>query len=96
MQKVFLYLYPIKEFMNFFQFRNDKLYDELNIPRTLPILNETIDKRYRKNGYQIIYALYPDRELYGIEKRDDDKIIYTDITFDEASTIDERGNEKTT
>lgn len=94
MQKVFLYLYPIKEFMKFFQFRNDKLYDELNIPRPLPILNEAIDKRYRKNGYQIIYALYPDRELYGIEKHDDDKIIYTDITFDEASAIDERGNEK--
>lgn len=94
MKKVFLYLYPIKEFVKFFQFRNDKAYDELNLPRPLPILNETIDKRYRSKGYEIVYALYPDKELFGLEIHNEDKIIYTDITFDEASAIDESGNEK--
>lgn len=94
MKKVFLYLYPIKEFTNMFLFHNDKLYDEWNIDRPLPILNETIDKRYREKGYQIVFALYPDRELYGIEQKNGDKIIYTDIPFSEASAYDEKGNEK--
>ena len=79
MQKVFLYLYPIKEFTNMFLFHDDKSYDEWNVPRPLPILNDTMDKRYREKGYQVAFALYPDRELYGIEQKDRDKIIYTDI-----------------
>ena len=94
MQKVFLYLYPIKEFTNMFLFHDDKLYDEWNVPRPLPILNATIDKRYREKGYQVVFALYLDRELYGIEQKDRDKIIYTDIPFSEASAYDENGNEK--
>ena len=94
MQKVFLYLYPIKEFTNMFLFHDDKLYDKWNVPRPLTILNSTIDKRYREKGYQVVFALYPDRELYGIEQKDRDKIIYTDIPFSEASAYDENGNEK--
>lgn len=94
MKKVFLYLYPIKEFTNMFLFHDDRLYDEWNVPRPLPILNETIDKRYRNKGYQVVFALYPDRELYGIEQKYGDKIIYTDIPFSEASAYDESGNEK--
>ena len=94
MRKVFLYLYPIKEFTNMFLFHNDRLYDEWHVDRPLPILNETINRRYRKKGYQIVFALYPDRDLYGIEQRDDDKIIYTDILFSEASAYDENGSEK--
>ncbi len=94
MKKVFLYLYPIKEFTNMFLFHDDKLYDEWNVPRPLPILNATIDKRYRQKGYQVVFALYPDRELYGIEPQNGDKIIYTDIPFSEASAYDENGNKK--
>ncbi len=94
MRKIFLYLYPIKEFTNMFLFHDDRLYDEWNIDRPLPILNETINRRYREKGYQIVFALYPDRNLYGIEQRNGDKIIYTDIPFSEASAYDENGNEK--
>lgn len=94
MHRVFLYLYPIKEYTDMFLFHEDKLYDEWNIDRPLPILNSTINKRYREKGYQIVFALYPDRELYGIEKKENDKIVYTDITFDEASAYDENGKEK--
>ena len=94
MRKVFLYLYPIKEYTEMFLFHNDKLYDEWNVERPLPILNSTINKRYREKGYEIVYALYPDKELYGIEKFEDDKIIYTDIQFSEASGYDEKGNIK--
>lgn len=92
--KVFLYLYPIEEYMRMFMFYNDKMYDTEGIERPLPILNETIDKRYRKNGYQIVYALYPDKKMFGIEKQENDKIIYTDISFSQASAIDEKGNIK--
>ncbi len=94
MKKVFLYLYPIKEFTDMFLLSDDKLYDEWDIERPLPILNETIDRRYRQKGYQIIYVLYPDKELYGIQKKEEDKIIYTDISFVEATIYDEDGNEK--
>jgi len=94
MRKVFLYLYPIEEFTKMFLLRDDRLYDEYEIERPLPILNDTIHRRYREKGYQVVFALYPDRELYGIQKMDEDLIIYTDISFSEASIYDENGNEK--
>lgn len=94
MQRVFLYLYPIKEYTEMFLLPEDKLYDEWNIDRPLPILNSTINKRYREKGYQIIFALFPDRELYGIEKKTNDKIIFTDITYDETSTYDRYPSEE--
>lgn len=94
MKRVFLYLYPIQEYIKFFMFRKDSYYDEMNIKRPLPILNETIDKRYRNLGYEIVYAIYPDKEIFGIDIKDTDRIIYTDVTFEEASAIDSKGNEK--
>lgn len=94
MKKIFLYLYPIKEYTSMFVFHNDKLYDQWNVKRPLPILNECIQKRYRDNGYQVVYALYPDKDIFGIVPKDEDKIIYTDILFSENSAIDENGKEK--
>lgn len=94
MKKIFLYLYPIKEYTEMFLFHDDKLYDEWNIKRPLPILNECIQKRYRDNGYQVIFALYPDKDIYGINTKPEDRIIYTDISFSETSTIDENKNIK--
>ena len=94
MNKVFLYLYPIEEYTRMFMFHNDQLYDEWKIERPLPVLNDTINKRYREKGYKIVFALYPDKELYGVEKCSDDRIIYTEIPFSEASAIDENGREK--
>lgn len=80
MNKVFLYLYPIEEFTKVFNLGNE-YYDEIGIRRPLDVLNETIQKRYRDNGYQIVYAIYPDKEIYGILPQSNDKIVYTDITF---------------
>lgn len=94
MKKVFLYLYPIEEYTKMFLFSNDVLYDEWNVKRPLPILNECIQKRYRDKGYQVIFALYPDKEMFGIEQKEEDKIIYTDILFAENSAIDENGKDK--
>ena len=94
MKKVFLYLYPIKEYTEMFLFHDDKLYDELNVKRPLPILNECIQKRYRENGYQIVFVLYPDRKVFGINVKQEDKIIYTDVLFSETSAIDETGEIK--
>ena len=94
MKKVFLYLYPIEEFTKMFLFNDDRLYDKWGVEGPLSILNETIKRRYREKGYQIVYALYPDKQLYGIKPDETDKIIYTDITFTEASEYDEKGNTK--
>lgn len=94
MRKVFLYLYPIKEYANMFLFHDDNLYDKWNVKRPLPILNKCIQKRYRDNGYQVVFALYPDKEIFGIIPKERDKIIYTDILFSENSAIDENGQEK--
>ena len=94
MRKVFLYLYPIKEYPKTFTFCDDDTYKRLDIENPFPILNETIDKRYREKGYEIYYALYPDKEIYGIDIKDTDKIIHTNISFSEASAIDENGNRK--
>ena len=83
MQKVFLYLYPIEEYTKVFE--NDN---------SLAVLNECIQKRYREKGYQVIFALYPDKNLYGIIPQSNDRIIYTDIIFKEASRYNEDGTEK--
>ena len=94
LKKVFLYLYPIKEYISMFLYHDDKLYDKWNVKRPLPILNECIQKRYRDNGYQVVYALYPDKDIFGIVPKEEDKIIYTDILFSENSAVDENGKEK--
>lgn len=90
MNKVFLYLYPIKEFVGQFILYgytdDDKLdyYEQYQRREPLEVLNEAIDKRYRQNGYKIVYATYPDKEIYGIDLKDTDKIIKTDINFSEV------------
>ncbi len=94
MNKVFLYLYPIEEYTKMFLFDNDELYDKMNIKCPLPILNECIQKRYRDKGYQVVFALYPDKNIFGITPKSQDIIIYTDVTFDEASECYSDGNQK--
>ncbi len=94
MNKIFLYLYPIEEYTKMFLFPDDKLYDEWNIKRPLPILNECIQKRYRDKGYQVVFALYPDKNIFGIIPKEQDKIIYTDILFSDNSAIDKYGKTK--
>lgn len=94
MKKVFLYLYPIKEYTSMFLFHDDKLYDEWNVKKPLPVLNECIQKWYRDNGYQVVYVLYPDKDIFGIIPKEEDRIIYTDILFSENSAVDENGKEK--
>ena len=85
MNKVFLYLYPIEEYTKMFLLHIDELYDKWHIKRPLPILNECIEKRYRDKGYKVVFALYPDKNIYGIIPKKEDKIILTDITFAEAT-----------
>ncbi len=94
MKKVFLYLYPIEEYTKMFLFTDDKLYDDWNIKRPLPVLNECIQKRYRDKGYQVVFALYPDKEIFGIIPKKEDRVIYTDILFSENSAVDVNGNTK--
>ncbi len=78
MNKVFLYLYPIAEYTKMFLL-HDTEYDE----SPLVVLNECIQKRYRDKGFQVVYVLYPDTDIYGINPQIEDKIIYTDVAFNE-------------
>lgn len=94
MRKVFLYLYPIEEYFEMFLFYSDEHYNEFGVKRPLPILNETITKRYRDKGYEVMFALYPDKELFGIDLYENDKIIYTDVRFRDASGYYPDGKEK--
>lgn len=53
----------------------------MKIENPYKVLNECIQKRYREKGYQIVYAIYPDKNIYGINPLQTDKIIYTDVSF---------------
>lgn len=94
MKKIFLYLFPIKEYTSFFSFHDDALYDKWHVERPLPIIDECIQKRYREKGYEIVFVTYLDRDVFGITSKANDTIIKTDITFDENSAIDSKGNKK--
>lgn len=85
MNRIFLYLYPIKEFSSIF-FLGNEYYDTNNFKRPFDVLNEAIEKRYREKGFKVIYVLYPDKEIFGIIPKKDDEIIFTDITFKEATS----------
>ena len=71
MNKVFLYLYPIEEYSNVFNFE-DEYYDKNNIRRPFEVLNETIQRRYRDNGFKVVFALYPDKKIFGILPKQED------------------------
>ena len=84
MKKIFLYLYPIEEYNHSFEFSEEYL-QQNGRENPYKVLNECIQKRYRDKDYQIVYAIYPDKSLYGINLLPTDKIIYTDVTFEQAN-----------
>ena len=94
MSKIFLYLYPIKKYSKVF-YLDDEYYDKNNIKRPFDILNEAIQKRYRDNGFQVVFALYPDKKTFGIVQKQEDKVIYTDVPFTKASGYNLDGSRKT-
>ena len=94
MRKVFLYLYPIWEYYKSNIFQNDSTYDVMERERPFPILNKAIDLRYRQNGYEIYYLLYSDMELYGIDVKLGDKVIYSDIGFEDSTPYNSDGSPK--
>lgn len=93
MKKIFLYLFPIKEYTSFFLLE-DNYYDKWHITRPLSIIDECIQKRYRDLGYEIAFVTYQDRDVFGITLDNKDIIIKTDITFDQNSAYDTKGNKK--
>ena len=93
MKKIFLYLYPIQEYNHSFEFSEEYL-NEIGRENPYKVLNECIQRRYREKGYQIIYAIYPDKNIYGINPLPTDKIVYTDVTFEQASGYNKDGSEK--
>lgn len=93
MDKVFLYLYPIEEYNRVF-LHSDEFYNQMNRDKPFSILDECIQKRYREHGYQIVYVLYSDKEMFGVSLVPGDKKIYTDISFEEASGYNKDGSKK--
>lgn len=93
MKKVFLYLYPIWEYNRMFESSKDYLV-ELGRENPYIILNECIQKRYRDKGYQVVYVIYPHKKIYGINPLPEDGIVYTDVTFEQASGYNQDGSEK--
>lgn len=84
MNKIFLYLYPIYEFQKSFT-HNDEYYKSNNLPNPFLVLNQSIQERYRAKEYRVVYVLYPNKNIYGIIPHQKDRIIYTDITFEQAT-----------
>ena len=93
MKKIFLYLYPIQEYNRSFEI-SDVILEQLGRENPYKVLNECIQKRYRDKGYKIVYALYPDKSIYGINSLPGDQIIYTDVTFKQASGYNGDGSKK--
>lgn len=79
----FLYLYPIKKFYKPF-YNNEEEY---------LLLRQCINKIYRENGYEIVYAMYPDKEAVDKIFDKKDKVILTDVKFSELKEIDQTDNE---
>ena len=94
MRKVFLYLYQIKEYTEMFLCSDVQFYAKMGMKRPLVVLNDCIQQRYRSNGYEIFFATYPDRDVYGMSPKGNDRLIFTDVSFEEASAIDSKGNVK--
>ena len=93
MKKIFLYLYPIQEYNRSFELSEEYL-QQTKRENPYKVLNECIQKRYREKGYQIVYAIYPDKNIYGIFPLPTDKIIYTDVTFEQVSGYNQGGSKK--
>ena len=75
--KKLLFLHPVEEYMEFLWRHNPETYD---------ILNKAIDERYRQKGYQIIYVTFKNKPIFGVKIDNNDRIIETDITFEEHTT----------
>lgn len=85
LKKIFLCLYPVREFC----YDYDCLLDEDEFDHCYKVLNECIEKRYRENGYQVVFAMYPEKNIFGVIPDATDKIITTDVSFEEATKKDE-------
>jgi len=75
--KKMLFLYPIEEYMNSVFKDKLEMYDALN---------KTIDERYRKNGYQVVYTTFKGKSVFGVNVSENDEIIEADLTFEEHTT----------
>lgn len=85
MKKIFLYLYPVREFC----YDYDHLLDDNKFDNCYKVLNECIEKRYREKGYQVVFAMYPEKNMFGVIPKATDKMIITDVSFEEATREDE-------
>ena len=88
-KKIFLYLYPIEEYTKAIL----HFCGGLDAKELLSIMDECIQKRYRDKGYEVVFVLYPDKELFGLTKKEQDRVILTDVDFTTAHTNIEKEKE---
>lgn len=94
MKKVFLFLYPIEEFFDT-SFISEEFCRRRGYRDPISTLNECIQRRYRDKGYEVVFATYPDKYIKNVEvKKGEDKIIFTDVSFKEATGYYEDGSKK--
>lgn len=93
MKKVFLYLYPLEEYNRIFLLPRDYC-EEVHKEYPLDVLNECLLTRYRDKGYEVVIAMYPDKQMFGLDENSYDRVILTDVTFKEASGYNSDGSEK--
>ncbi|NLL45158.1 MAG: hypothetical protein GX247_05810 [Mollicutes bacterium] len=55
-------------------------------PQVYSLLNETIDERYRKKGYQIVFLTFKNKPVFGVNVTNNDMVIESNITFEEHIT----------
>lgn len=75
--KKLLFLYPIEEYMQSLWKHRPEIYN---------LLNDTINERYRQKGYQIVFVTFKNKQVFGVNICDGDRVIESDITFEEHTT----------
>lgn len=78
MKKCLVYLYPIKEYYQMFELIDRDIFRELN---------DTIYKRYKSKGYDVLVTLFNDTSLYGIMPINVDGIIDVNMNFSDFTNI---------
>lgn len=71
--KKLLFLYPIEEYMSDTILFSEDLFKKFN---------QTLDKRYRQQEFEINFLMFKDKKIPFLQKKPEDKILFVDITFE--------------
>ena len=81
--KKLLFLYPVKEYFWY------KPQDQ----GLIHLMNRMINLRYRKNGYQINYLVFANREVHGLNIFPNDRVLKSNVEIDQVKDTPYTDNE---